>query len=110
MPAYCVQAQLIFNSATRRDQVRSDVESRIATRPRVDVDRIESVDLPERPFALLVELRFTSKLDQEDLRSRIEAFAVGPRAPQAGSWLRVHDCTHVDGLNLCGLTVTERRW
>lgn len=100
----------MFATAARRNNIRTQLETRIAGRPRFDVDTIVSTDLPNRPNALLIELRFTTRANQTDLRDRIEALAIGANAPQPGSWMRVHDCPHDEGTNSCGSTLVERTW
>lgn len=96
---YCVQGQLAFSGGSRRNAVRTDVESRIAARQRWGVDTLAAVTLRGEPV-LLVSLRFVSRLDADDLVARIQAFATGQRRPLAGSWLRVHGCTH-DAAGVC---------
>lgn len=107
---FCIQAQLLFATAARRDNVRTQIETRIAGRPRWSVDTIVSTDLPNRPNALLVDLRFTIRANQTDLRDRVEAVAIGANAPQPGSWMRVHDCSHDEGTNVCTPTLVTRTW
>lgn len=106
---FCVQAQLAFSSAARRDAVLADIQSRISTRNRWDVTVLET-----RPFrfganGLYCEARFTTRADADDLNSRVQSFATGVRTPLAGSWLTVHDCTHDEGTNSCSLAA-RRDW
>ena len=98
-----------FSSAARRNAVLSDIETRVASKQRWDVDVL--VAAPSRLGAngLYVELRFVSSADADDLRSRVESFATGVRTPLAGSYLIVHNCTHDEGANECSV-VASRTW
>lgn len=107
---FCVMAELSFSTAARRDTVLADIQARIVGRPRWDVDHIEATTDKAGNPAIHLELRFTSRLDQEDLNSRIRNFATGQRAPLAGSWLRIHDCNHDEAdVQLCTVAA-ERVW
>ena len=106
---YCVQAQLAFSSASRRDQILGDVTSRITGKPRWDVDTLQAESFRFGVNGIRVELRFTSRADADDLMSRVQSFATGARAPLAGSWLSIHDCSHDEGTNSCG-SVVRREW
>jgi hypothetical protein len=98
---YCVQAELAFSSSARRNSVLSDIESRISTRERWGVDVIQMAPLRSGANGIRLELRFTSRLDADDLMARIESFATGQRRPLAGSWLTVHNCTHDSAASAC---------
>lgn len=105
---YCLQAQLAFNTATRRNNVRTAILNRIDGRSRWQADRIEAQSNRIGPNGLAVELRFVSRADQEDLESRLDAlFPQNP--PLAGSWMRLHDCSHDEATNACSVTST-REW
>lgn len=108
---YCVEARLAFSTSARRDAVLSDIQTRIGTKQRWSVDTLLAADLRPRQgqFGIIAELRFVSRLDADDLRSRVEAFATGPRSPLAGSWLTVHDCSHDESTNSC-TAVVRRDW
>lgn len=105
---YCLQAALAFNTATRRNNVKTAIETRIDGRERWDVDRVESMALRAGANGLVVELRFIARADQEDLDSRMaQLFPANP--PLAGSWMRLHDCSHDEGTNACAVMAT-RTW
>ena len=108
---YCIQIYAAFSTAARRDAVLGDIQTRIASKPRWSVDMIEAQVLRPKlgEFGLIAELRFVSRADMDDLQSRIESFASGQRAPQAGSLLRVHSCTHDESRNEC-VIIAERLW
>jgi hypothetical protein len=106
---YCVTARLAFSSAARRDAVLADIQTRVTGRPRWGIDVLEAGTLRFGEFGIRAELRFSTRADQEQLRTRIESFATGQRAPLAGSWLTLHDCTHDEGTNGC-LVVARRDW
>lgn len=108
---YCVQAQLLFSSAARRDAVLSDMQSRIATKQRWGVETLEAFNfIRSTPVnGISARLRFVTKADADDLKARVENFATGPRAPLAGSWIRVHDCSHDEGTDNC-TSIVERTW
>lgn len=106
---FCAQAQLAFSSGARRDAVLADVEARIVGRPRWDADVLQAESFRFGTHGIRVELRFVSRADADDLLARMEAFAVGQRLPEPGSWMTVHDCTHDEATNAC-LVVARRDW
>lgn len=108
---HCLAAEILFNRADRRDEVLADLQTRVASKPRWGVTQLEASvgEFGGQP-AILLEARFTSGLDQEELRQRIDERLTGPRAPLAGSWYTLHECAH-DERNAadCG-GVTRRAW
>lgn len=102
---YCAQARLIFSTAARRDAVYADIESDITGKNRWGVTTLSQ----DPRNGLYLEARFMTRADEQSLQARIEAFATGQRTPQAGSYLRLHDCTHDEGTNICTPTY-ERVW
>ena len=108
---YCVEARLAFSTSARRDTILADIQSRISGKQRWSVDVLVAADLSPRvgQFGIIVELRFISKADADDLKNRIEAFATGQRLPVAGSWITIHDCSHDEGTNSC-TAVVRRDW
>jgi hypothetical protein len=106
---YCVQAELAFQSANRRNNVQAAVETRIEGRSRWSADLVERFTRrSDGAPALRVMLRFVSRADQEDLQARMDAlFPANP--PLQGSWVRLHDCSHDEGTNSCSVTA-ERTW
>jgi hypothetical protein len=106
---YGVTGMLAFSSVARRDAVLSDLQTRISGKSRWGIDVLEPAGSHYGPNGIYLELRFTSRLDADDLKARLENFATGQRAPQPGSWIRVHTCSHDDGTNEC-VIVAERVW
>ncbi len=98
---YHACAVLAFSTAARRDAVLADVQSRIANRPRWGTTTVVAMALEIGEHGLVIDTRFTSKADQSDLMSRVEAFATGARLPLAGSEVRLHDCTHDESPQPC---------
>ena len=104
---YCASAQLAFSTAARRNAVLADAQARIAGKQRWSVDTLTAEPFRFGANGIRVELRFVSRADADDLMARVEAFATGVRAPLAGSWLTLHDCSHDEGTDVC--TVVGRR-
>lgn len=106
---YCVQGVLTFSTAARRDAVLADVQTRIVGKARwqAEPEQLAATTI-ENAAGITVEMRFVARADADDLMARIGAFATGARAPSAGSWLRVHDCSH-DTDVACGAG-TLRTW
>lgn len=100
---YCLQANLAFSTATRRNNVANAITTRINGKPRWSVDQVLSVPTRAGTNGLMIELRFVSKADQADLESRMASlFPANP--PLAGSWMTIHDCTHDEATNDCVVT------
>lgn len=91
---FCLQADLVFSNATRRDDVLADMQSQINQRPRWGDSVATGYTTPAAQPAITVESRFTARTDLDSLTARLESFATGPRRPDAGSWYAVHDCGH----------------
>ena len=106
---YCVQIQVAFSTAAHRDTVLSAMETRIAGKPRWSVDVLETASFRFGANGLMAELRFVSSANADDLKARLEAVAISAVTPLAGSWVRVHTCTHDEATNLCTV-VAERIW
>ena len=106
---YGLQGSLAFSSAARRDAVLSDMQTRISSKPRWDVDVLQVASGRQGVNAITVSLRFTVRADADDLSARVQSFATGQRAPLPGSWLTVHDCTHDEGTDDC-VIVARRDW
>ena len=107
---YALQAQLAFATEARRDNVATAVETRIAGKPRFGLDYLSRQPVNDDPWGLIVELRFTSRADQEDLQARIDAVATGANAPLAGSYVRIHDCPHDETEAAACEIAAERTW
>lgn len=113
---FCLQADLVFSTATRRDDVLADMQSQVQTRERWGETTVTGYTTTAihplgagRP-ALTVTTRFTAKADLDSVMARLENFATGPRAPVAGSWYDLHDCTHDLAQPLQACTATRRTW
>ena len=107
---YCLEALLLFSAANRRDQVLSDVQARVSGKATWGLNEALAQTARDGNAAARLSFRFTSRLDQTDLKARIESFAIGTRLPLAGSWLTIHDCDHDEGANDCGATLVTRTW
>lgn len=113
---YCVAATLAFTSAARRDAVLADLQSRIEGRPRwgIDVLRASTVYLgaskTKNVNGIIASLRFSSRADQEQLKTRPESFATGQRAPVAGSYIALHDCSHDEASPVECVELARRTW
>lgn len=87
---YALQARLSFSTATRRDQVVSALNTRIATKPRWGAT-ILAPSTEDGRFYLTVELRFTSQADLDDVYSFLQQQA----AQRAGTGrVARHNCRH----------------
>lgn len=106
---YGVQARLALSTPQRRNQVVNAITARIEGKQRLGADLIQGAAARVGPNALTLELRFIGPLDADDLRAHLESTLTGQLLPLAGSWLRVHACTHDEGLNVCTATF-ERVW
>lgn len=104
-----VQALLAFNTAQRRNTIQNAITTRISGKGRFGADRLTGTANRVGPNGLAVELRFVTKLDADDLQAFIEAQATGQNTPLDGSWLRVHECSHDEGTNVC-TPLFERVW
>lgn len=106
---YCVQAQLAFSSATRRNNILSDMQTRIANKQRWSVDELYATSFRFGANGIHTVLRFTTPADADDLKARVESIGTGQNAPVAGSWISVHTCSHDEGSNSCSETA-RRVW
>ena len=91
---YCVQAELKFNNATRRNAMLNGIAAEIATRPQWQTKLLEAVFAKDGAFAVAVEVRFNSATDMNEVKEFVIANATGPNTPNAGSWLKIHECSH----------------
>lgn len=109
MAVYCLQIRASFSTAARRDNVLAAIQARISGKPRWGVDVLDVADLrPARGVnGLVADLRFATRADEEDVRTRVETVATGVNAPTAGSYLILHDCSHDEATDVC--TVTYRK-
>jgi hypothetical protein len=99
---YCVQAHLIFATATIRDNRLAVAQNAIENKPRWG-DSIAVASEDPDPNAADINTRFTAKQDQETIEQQV----LGLSGLQPGSWVQVHDCPHDEAtIPAC---VVERR-
>jgi hypothetical protein len=105
---YCVQAQLAFRSAARRDQISQNIQTRLAqTTPWGEVIRTDYVNENGDP-AVALEVRFNTRVEQEAFwNDALAAVGTGINGPVTGSELTRHDCPH-DESQPAGCVVAER--
>jgi len=106
---FCAQAMLIFSNEARRDAVLADAEAFIVGRPRWGTSSVQAVLSKLDEPAILLNLRFTIRTDQEALLARVQTFATGVRTPEPGSWFRLHDCAHDESDQPCAVA-SEVTW
>lgn len=110
---YCLQARLAFSTAARRNNVRTSILNRVASRQRWGVEEVLAIDTRPRiaggQNGLAVDnLRFVSRADVDDLKALLDSlWAANP--PLVGSWIQVHDCSHDEGRDVCAVTF-RRDW
>jgi hypothetical protein len=92
---FCVQADLAFRNESRRNQISSNIQTRLAqTVPWGVVVRQDYAKDNGDP-AVLLEVRFTTRAQQEAFwNDAIAAVGTGINGPVTGSSLTRHDCTH----------------
>lgn len=118
MGVHDIQLRAAFGTAARRDAVRDAIVTRIQGRPRWGIDEIEVGPITllvdgvktTYPNGLFADFRFTSRLDADDLRSRVEGFATGQRQPLPGSYVEIHLCRHDEEEGLCDNPDIRRDW
>jgi hypothetical protein len=92
---YCVQAELAFQNASRRNQVSSNIQTRLAqTTPWGAVTRQDYTNESGAP-AVVLEVRFNTRAEQESFwNDAIAAAGTGVNGPVTGSRIYRHDCPH----------------
>ena len=105
---YCVQADLAFQNASRRNQISSTIQTRLAqTTPWGEVIRQDYTNLSGSP-AVLLEVRFTTQAQQQAFwTDAIAAVGTGVNGPVVGSAIWRHDCPH-DEADPTPCVVSER--
>jgi hypothetical protein len=105
---YCVQANLAFRNASRRNQVSSNIQTRLAQNvPWGEVVRQDYTDEAGNP-AVSREVRFMTRAEQESFwNDAIAAVGTGVNGPVTGSRIYRHDCPH-DEARPVPCTVTEQ--
>lgn len=93
---YCVQAELAFSTAARRDTVLSNLQAFVGSRGRWQTEPEYLIAVPTTVGVngISLEFRFTTRADADAVKARVESVASGVNAPLIGSTLRVHDCPH----------------
>jgi hypothetical protein len=107
---YCAQAWLAFSTAVRRDAVLADIQDRVAAKPRWGVSEAEAAWFRFGEHGIRMSMRFTARPDADDLLDRVEAFAVGQRAPLPGSTIQIHACPHDEDVGACPAPDSSRTW
>ncbi len=106
---FCVQASLAFTSAQRRNQALTQIQNRVAGKQRFGLDVLSATSARLGANALQVEYRFVAEADAVDLRTFAESTLTGQLLPLAGSFIRVHSCSHDEATNVCTVTYS-RSW
>lgn len=106
---YCIQAQLAFQNAARRNAVSSNIQTYIASKTTWGpVGRTDYTNMAGQP-AVGLEVRFTTRAEQDQAWTDIQNFVgTGVNGPVTGSTIYRHDCTH-DQAKPVGCVVAETR-
>ena len=106
---YCIQAQLAFRNAARRDAVSQTIQTRIAQSTTWGpVYRTNSVNMAGQASVTL-EVRFATKAEQNSAWADIQNYVgTGVNGPLTGSELTRHDCPH-DEEHPYPCVIAERR-
>jgi hypothetical protein len=86
---YCVQAHLVFATATTRNNRLAIAQNAIETKPRWGDSTAVASESPD-PNAIDIETRFEAKQDEQTIETQL----LGLNGLVAGSWVQVHDCPH----------------
>jgi hypothetical protein len=106
---FCIQAQLAFRNAARRDQISGNIQTYIASKTTWgEVGRADFTTEAGDP-AVTLEVRFTTQAEQDAAWADIQGFVgTGINGPVTGSFIQRHDCPHDEERpTLC--VVAERR-
>jgi hypothetical protein len=106
---YCIQAQLGFRNAARRDLISGNIQTYIASKTTWgEVGRSDFTTEAGDPSVSL-EVRFTTQAEQDAAWADIQGFVgTGINGPVTGSFIQRHDCPHDEAQpTLC--VVAERR-
>jgi hypothetical protein len=92
---YCVQADLAFQNASRRNQISSNIQTRLAQNvPWGEVVRQDYTNAAGQP-AVALEVRFMTRAEQESFwNDALAAVGSGVNGPVTGSAIYRHDCPH----------------
>jgi hypothetical protein len=92
---YCVQAALAFQNASRRNQISSNIQTRLAQTTPWGVVTRQDYTADNGSPAVLLEVRFTTRAEQESFwNDAIAAVGSGVNGPVTGSRIWRHDCPH----------------
>ena len=100
---YCVQAHLVFASASTRNTRLAQAQAFVLNKPRWDATVLEASEDPD-PNAIDLSVRYTAKSDQTLVRGSLS----GQAGIQPGSWIQVHDCPHDERKNVCAATASRQ--
>jgi hypothetical protein len=106
---FCIQAQLAFRNAARRNTISGNIQTYIASKTTWGpVYRTDSTTEAGDP-AVDLEVRFTTQAEQDAAWADIQGFVgTGINGPVTGSFIQRHDCPHDEERpTLC--VVAERR-
>ena len=90
---YAISADLLFPTATRRDNVLGVIEAQIAGRNRWGVTELRTVNDRVPSNRLRFEARFVSAADANATWTDLTGLS-GQRVPDPGSTAMRHDCPH----------------
>jgi hypothetical protein len=106
---FCIQAQLAFRNASRRNTISGNIQTYIASKTTWGpVGRIDGTTMAGDPSVSL-EVRFTTQAEQDAAWADIQGFVgTGINGPVTGSFIQRHDCPH-DEERPTPCVVSERR-
>lgn len=92
---YCVQSQMGFRNAARRDTISQNIQTRLAqTTPWGEVVR-QDITTESGDPGVILEVRFNTRAEQEAFwNDAITFVGTGINGPVSGSFMQRHDCPH----------------
>src|SRR5512143_2254620 len=108
---YCIQAQLAFRNAARRNAVSTNIQNYIATRTTWGpVYRSDYTNEAGQPSVSL-EVRFTTAAEQQQAWTDIQnQVGTGVNGPVTGSTIYRHDCPHDEAHPYPCVVAEQRDW
>jgi hypothetical protein len=92
---YCIQAQLAFRNAARRNAVSTNIQNYIATRTTWGPVYRNDYTAETGDPSVSLEVRFTTAAEQQAAWTDIlNQVGTGVNGPVVGSWIDRHDCPH----------------
>ena len=92
---FALIGEMWFSTAARRDTVLSNTQQYLVNHPaQWDVTTLSSVTAKTGDPAIFFTVRFLAQADRDQMITDLQGFAVGARAPIAGSWVEPHTCDH----------------